>query len=70
MRVAALAFALAVAVPVAHAAVAPKAPAPVKAVGSVELADSIIELLAWCLRPRAFSDDKIVLLFSRSGSNG
>ena len=38
--------------------------------GSVELADSIIELLAWCLRPRAFSDDKIVLLFSRSGSNG
>lgn len=40
MRVAALAFALAVAVPVAHAAVAPKAPAPVKAVGSVELADA------------------------------
>lgn len=38
--------------------------------GCEALANVIIELVGWCLRPRAFADDKFVVFHAKSGSNG
>ncbi len=42
----------------------------VETMGSEVMARSIIEVLAYVLCPRAFSDDKVVIFLADSGSNG